>query len=163
MHRLFEKLNVEPVELFFEMDGRFPNHHPDPTVPDESRAIWRKAVRKEKAELGIAFDGDADRIGAVDENGDVIYGDMLLLIFGREILTRKPGATFIGEVKCSQAMYDELARAGRQRDHVQDRPLADQSEDERRSTPNWRARCAGTCSSPTATTASTTRCTPPAG
>jgi phosphomannomutase/phosphoglucomutase len=62
--------------------------------------------------LGIAFDGDADRIGAVDENGDVIYGDMLLLIFGREILTRKPGATIIGEVKCSQLLYDELRRLG---------------------------------------------------
>jgi phosphomannomutase/phosphoglucomutase len=62
--------------------------------------------------LGIAFDGDGDRIGAIDENGEVIYGDMLLLIFGREILSRKPGATFIGEVKCSQAMYDKLAELG---------------------------------------------------
>ncbi len=67
---------------------------------------------KNKAELGIAFDGDSDRIGAVDENGDVVYGDMLMLIFGREILTRKPGATFIGEVKCSQIMYDKLAELG---------------------------------------------------
>lgn len=111
VHRLLEKLNVEPVELFFEMDGRFPNHHPDPTVPKNLRDL-AKAVRKEKAELGIAFDGDADRIGALDENGDVIYGDMLLLIFGREILSRKPGATFIGEVKCSQVMYDKLAELG---------------------------------------------------
>ena len=110
-HRILEKLNVEPVELFFEMDGRFPNHHPDPTVPENLRDL-AKAVRKEKAELGIAFDGDADRIGALDENGNVVYGDMLLLIFGREILTRKPGATFIGEVKCSQVMYDELAELG---------------------------------------------------
>jgi phosphomannomutase/phosphoglucomutase len=71
-----------------------------------------KAVREHKAELGIAFDGDSDRIGAVDENGNVIYGDMLLLIFGREILSRKPGATFIGEVKCSQIMYDKLKEFG---------------------------------------------------
>lgn len=110
-HRILEKLNVEPVELFFEMDGRFPNHHPDPTVPGNLRDL-AKAVRKEKAELGIAFDGDADRIGALDENGSVVYGDMLLLIFGREILSRKPGATFIGEVKCSQAMYDKLSELG---------------------------------------------------
>ena len=111
VHRLIEKLNVEAVELFFEMDGRFPNHHPDPTVPANLRDL-AKVVHKEKAELGSAFDGDADRIGALDENGEAIYGDMLLLIFGREILSRKPGATFIGEVKCSQAMYDKLSELG---------------------------------------------------
>jgi phosphomannomutase/phosphoglucomutase len=72
----------------------------------------RRAVREQKADLGIAFDGDSDRIGAVDENGQAIYGDMLLLIYGREILTRKPGSTFIGEVKCSQLVYDELKRLG---------------------------------------------------
>jgi phosphomannomutase/phosphoglucomutase len=111
MHRLRSRLNVEAVEMYFEMDGRFPNHHPDPTVPENLNAL-RDAVRAQKADLGIAFDGDSDRIGAVDENGNVIYGDMLLLIFGREILTRKPGATFIGEVKCSQVLYDELKRLG---------------------------------------------------
>jgi phosphomannomutase/phosphoglucomutase len=111
IHRIFQKLNCQPVELFFEMDGSFPNHHPDPTVPENLRDL-RAAVAAEKAELGIAFDGDADRIGAIDENGEVVYGDMLLLIYGREILTRKPGATFIGEVKCSQVLYDELRRLG---------------------------------------------------
>jgi phosphomannomutase/phosphoglucomutase len=111
MHRLLQRLNVEATELFFEMDGRFPNHHPDPTVPENLQHL-RDAVKAHKADLGIAFDGDSDRIGAVDENGEVIYGDMLLLIFGREILTRKPGATFIGEVKCSQILYDELKRLG---------------------------------------------------
>src|SRR5690349_12403369 len=111
VHRLFERLNCEVTELFFEMDGRFPNHHPDPTVPANLKLL-RDAVRAQHADLGIAFDGDSDRIGAVDENGEVIYGDMLLLIFGREILTRKPGATFIGEVKCSQLLYDELKRLG---------------------------------------------------
>src|SRR5205823_6711822 len=70
------------------------------------------AVREGKAELGIAFDGDSDRIGAVDEEGRVIFGDMLMLIFGREILSRKPGSTFIGEVKCSQIMYDKLRELG---------------------------------------------------
>ncbi len=111
VHRLFERLDCDVTELFFDMDGRFPNHHPDPTVPANLKHL-QNAVQAQKAELGIAFDGDADRIGAVDENGEVIYGDMLLLIFGREILTRKPGATIIGEVKCSQLLYDELKRLG---------------------------------------------------
>jgi len=111
VHRLLKRLNCEPTELFFEMDGRFPNHHPDPTVPANLKHL-QDAVRAHGADLGIAFDGDSDRIGAVDENGDVIYGDMLMLIYGKEILTRKPGATFIGEVKCSQLMYDELKRLG---------------------------------------------------
>jgi len=110
-HRLLKRLNCDVIELFFDMDGRFPNHHPDPTVPANLKCL-QDAVRANRADLGIAFDGDADRIGAVDENGEVIYGDMLLLIFGREILTRKPGATFIGEVKCSQLLYDELKRLG---------------------------------------------------
>ncbi|MDP8980158.1 MAG: phosphomannomutase/phosphoglucomutase [Acidobacteriota bacterium] len=111
IHRIFQKIDVNAEELFFEMDGRFPNHHPDPTVP-QNLADLSRVVRARGAELGIAFDGDSDRIGAVDEHGEVIYGDMLLLIYGREILTRKPGATFIGEVKCSQLMYDELNRLG---------------------------------------------------
>ena len=110
-HRLFSRVNCEVIELFFEMDGRFPNHHPDPTVPANLKHL-KDAVREHKADLGIAFDGDSDRLGAIDENGDVIYGDMLLLIYGREILTRKPGSTFIGEVKCSQILYDELKRLG---------------------------------------------------
>lgn len=111
IHRIFEKLNIDVTELFFEMDGTFPNHHPDPTMPANLKDLV-DGVREKQAELGIAFDGDSDRIGAVDENGNVIYGDMLLLIYGREILTRKPHATFIGEVKCSQVLYDELAKAG---------------------------------------------------
>jgi phosphomannomutase/phosphoglucomutase len=111
VHQLLKRLNVDVTELFFEMDGHFPNHHPDPTVPANLQHL-QDAVRAQHADLGIAFDGDSDRIGAVDENGNVIYGDMLLLIYGREILTRKPGATFIGEVKCSQILYDELKRLG---------------------------------------------------
>jgi len=111
MHRILERLNCDVQELFFEMDGHFPNHHPDPTVPENLRQLV-DAVKAGKADLGIAFDGDADRVGAVDENGEVIYGDMLLLICAREILTRKPKATIIGEVKCSQVLYDELERLG---------------------------------------------------
>jgi phosphomannomutase/phosphoglucomutase len=111
MHRVLEQLNVTAHELFFDMDGSFPNHHPDPTVLENLEHL-EKSVIKHKAELGIAFDGDSDRIGAVDEEGNVVYGDMLLLIFGREILSRKPGSTFIGEVKCSQVMYDKLKELG---------------------------------------------------
>jgi phosphomannomutase/phosphoglucomutase len=111
MHRLLQRLNAEATEMYFEMDGRFPNHHPDPTVPKNLEALIAK-VRETGAALGIAFDGDTDRIGAVDETGEVVYGDQLMIIYAREILSRKPGATFIGEVKCSQAMYDDLARRG---------------------------------------------------
>ncbi len=110
-HAVLSRLNVDAVELFFEMDGTFPNHHPDPTVL-ENLSDLRKTVKEHKADLGIAFDGDGDRIGAVDEHGRVVYGDMLLLIFAREILSRKPGSTFIGEVKCSQIMYDKIRELG---------------------------------------------------
>jgi phosphomannomutase / phosphoglucomutase len=111
MHRILQRLNAEATELFFDMDGHFPNHHPDPTVPTNLEALIA-TVRRTGADLGIAFDGDADRIGAVDETGAVIYGDQLMILYGREILSRKPGATFIGEVKCSQLMYDELTARG---------------------------------------------------
>ncbi len=111
MHRILENLNVDGIEMFFEMDGRFPNHHPDPTVPANLQALIER-VRESKADLGIAFDGDTDRIGAVDDAGTIIWGDQLMIIYGREILTRKPGATFIGEVKCSQLMYDDLRARG---------------------------------------------------
>lgn len=111
MHRILEKLGPDAVELFFDMDGHFPNHHPDPTVLPNLKYL-QEAVKKHGADLGIAFDGDADRIGAVDEHGEPVYGDMLLLIFGREILSRKPGAAFIGEVKCSQILYDKLRELG---------------------------------------------------
>ncbi|MBM3724642.1 MAG: phosphomannomutase/phosphoglucomutase [Acidobacteria bacterium] len=111
MQALAARINCEPVELFYEMDGRFPNHHPDPTVPANLKHLIAR-VRETGAELGIAFDGDTDRIGAVDEQGNVVWGDQLLLIYAREILTRKPGAKFIGEVKCSQVLYDEIERLG---------------------------------------------------
>ena len=112
MHQLFKRLNCEATELFFDMDGHFPNHHPDPTVPANLKQL-QEAVYTQKAEPGHCVRWRRrPRIGAIDENGEVIYGDMLMLIFGREILTRKPGATFIGEVKCSQVLYDELKRLG---------------------------------------------------
>ncbi len=111
MQRLIAKLNCEATTLFFDMDGRFPNHHPDPTVP-ANLALLIDAVKREGAELGIAFDGDSDRIGAVDENGEVVFGDQLMIVYSREILSRKPGATFIGEVKCSQTLYNDIRERG---------------------------------------------------
>lgn len=111
MDRLAARLNIDAVKLYFDMDGAFPNHHPDPTV-EENLEDLRRAVAQHRADLGIAFDGDSDRIGAIDETGRVVWGDMLMLIYGREILRHTPGATFIGEVKCSQVMYDELKRLG---------------------------------------------------
>jgi phosphomannomutase/phosphoglucomutase len=111
MRRVLQKLDVDAIELFFDMDGNFPNHHPDPTVEKNLKHLV-DAVAAHGAEFGVAFDGDADRIGAVDEKGHVIWGDLLMLIYAREILTRKPGSTFIGEVKCSQVLYDELKRLG---------------------------------------------------
>lgn len=108
---VLKSLGCNPLELFVEPDGRFPNHDPDPTVL-ENLAKIRQVVLEEGLELGIAFDGDGDRIGVVDQRGEVIPGDMLMVIFARDILKRIPGATFIGEVKCSQRMYDEIAARG---------------------------------------------------
>jgi phosphomannomutase/phosphoglucomutase len=99
------------IELYCEPDGRFPNHHPDPTVL-ENIVELRKRVISEKADFGIGWDGDADRIGVVDENAEPIFGDMLLVIFGRELLKEVPGATIIGEVKCSQHLYDDIEKHG---------------------------------------------------
>lgn len=111
LRRILHKLNCESAELFFEMDGHFPNHHPDPTQPENLQHLIA-AVHANQADVGLAFDGDSDRLGAVDETGTVLYGDQLMIIYGREILSRKPGATIIGEVKSSQNMYDQLSRMG---------------------------------------------------
>ncbi len=108
---LFRDMGMDVVELFCEMDGRFPNHFPDPTVPENLRFLI-EAVREHGADVGVGYDGDADRIGAVDEKGNVIYGDYLLILFAREILSRKPGAAIISEVKASQNLYDDVARHG---------------------------------------------------
>ena len=108
---LFREMGMEVVELFCDMDGRFPNHFPDPTVPENLRFLVR-AVLETGADVGVGYDGDADRIGAVDERGNILFGDSLLLLFAREILARKPGATVISEVKASQNLYDDIARRG---------------------------------------------------
>jgi phosphomannomutase/phosphoglucomutase len=107
-----QALGAEVTPLFCESDGSFPNHHPDPTVLENLRDL-QAAVRRTGAELGIAFDGDADRIGAVDEHGEVVFGDQLLVIFGRDAVRRfGPGTPVIFDVKCSQVLPDALERAG---------------------------------------------------
>ena len=108
---LLKKLGQTPIELFSEPDGTFPNHHPDPTVSEHLTDLIEK-VRLENAELGIGFDGDADRIGVVDEKGNILWGDKLLTIFARDILSRNPGATIVGEVKCSQNLYKDIKKHG---------------------------------------------------
>ena len=102
---------AEVIELFCEPDANFPNHHPDPTV-ESSLVDLKAAVKAHGADLGVAFDGDVDRIGAVDENGAVIWGDLLTLLFARAILKERPGAVVIGEVKCSKLLYDGIKEAG---------------------------------------------------
>jgi len=107
-----QALGAEVTPLFCESDGTFPNHHPDPTVPENLRDL-QAAVRRTGAELGIAFDGDADRIGAVDEHGQIVFGDQLLVIFGRDAVRRfGKGTPVIFDVKCSQVLPDALERAG---------------------------------------------------
>jgi len=106
------RLGAEVIPLFAESDGTFPNHHPDPTVLENLRDL-QAAVRREAAELGIAFDGDGDRIGAVDEQGRVVFGDQLLVLLGRDLVRRQgPGHAVIFDVKCSDVLRRELARAG---------------------------------------------------
>ncbi len=109
---LLETLGVEVIPLYCESDGTFPNHHPDPTV-DENLVDLIDTVRREGAELGIGFDGDADRIGAVDEHGQIVRGDLLLLLFGLDMLrTRGPGQKLVFDVKCSQVVSGEFEKAG---------------------------------------------------
>ena len=107
-------LGAEVTPLFCESDGTFPNHHPDPTVPENLRDLQME-VRRSGAELGIAFDGDADRIGAVDETGEIIYGDQLLVLFGRDAVRRfGRGTPVIFDVKCSEILPSALTAAGAQ-------------------------------------------------
>ena len=109
---LLESVGADVVPLYCESDGTFPNHHPDPTV-DENVQDMIAAVRAHDADLGIGFDGDADRIGVVDDRGDIIRGDVLLLLFGLDLLKRRgPGETLVFDVKCSQVLPEEFARAG---------------------------------------------------
>jgi len=108
---LIRRLGADVIELYCEPDGTFPNHHPDPVVLENIKEL-REKVKSSGAHLGIAYDGDSDRIGVVDEEGGVIWGDRLLIILSRDILKERPGATIIGEVKCSQTLYDDIGRHG---------------------------------------------------
>jgi phosphomannomutase / phosphoglucomutase len=110
--QLFKALGVDGKGLFCESDGTFPNHHPDPTVPENLEDIIAE-VRARKAEIGIAFDGDADRIGVVDDQGGIIWGDRVLILYARDVLARAgKGQPIIFDVKCSQALPDAIAKAG---------------------------------------------------
>jgi phosphomannomutase/phosphoglucomutase len=108
---LYRALGCEVIELFCDPDSRFPNHHPDPTVPENMRSAIR-TLQEHGADVAIAFDGDGDRIGVVDECGRIIWGDQLMVIFSRAILQKLPGATFIAEVKCSQTLFDDIRSHG---------------------------------------------------
>jgi phosphomannomutase/phosphoglucomutase len=108
---ILQRLGVPVDAIYCEPDGRFPHHHPDPTVAENLADLMRR-VRETGADVGIALDGDGDRIGAVDGQGRILWGDQLVILFARQILTQHPGATFVSEVKCSQALFDEITALG---------------------------------------------------
>ena len=108
---LYEALGVEADYLFEEPDGRFPNHHPDPTIP-ENLAVLTRTVREKKADLGLAFDGDSDRIGACDGEGKILFGDQLMALFAEDLLKKRPGSRVISEVKASRFLYDRIRELG---------------------------------------------------
>lgn len=109
--RLVEKLPGKHTVLFGEIDGNFPNHHPDPTVPKNLEQL-AAAVKAEGADVGVAFDGDADRIGLVDGEGHILFGDQFLILMARDVLKHYPGGTIIADVKASQVLFDEVQKAG---------------------------------------------------
>ncbi len=109
--RAFRHVGLDPIPLFCDMDGSFPNHHPDPTVPKNLETLI-KTVKKEGARVGIAFDGDGDRVGVVDASGEIVWGDRLLALFARSVLEDNPGAAVIGEVKCSHNTFADISKHG---------------------------------------------------
>ena len=108
---LLRDLSCEVEELYCKIDGRFPNHFPDPTIPGNLKDLIDR-VKKSRADVGIGYDGDADRIGVVDDQGNIIWGDQLMILFAREILKQKKGATFVAEVKCSQNLFTDIEKHG---------------------------------------------------
>lgn len=111
LRKLVAKLPGKHKLLFAEVDGAFPNHHPDPTMPKNLEALV-EAVKKDGADVGVAFDGDADRIGLVDNEGHILFGDQFLVLMARDVLKTHPGGTIIADVKASQVLFDEVAKAG---------------------------------------------------
>jgi len=109
--RILRELGGQVTELFCTLDGHFPNHHPDPTIP-ENLAHLIATVKETGAEIGVAYDGDADRLGLVDRHGRIVWGDEMMVLFARDILQRSPGATIVSEVKCSQRLFDDVAQHG---------------------------------------------------
>ena len=109
--RLIRELGCEVKELYCELDGRFPHHHPDPTVPEYLTDLI-KTVKEGGYDLGLGFDGDADRLGVIDEKGEIVWGDKLLIIFSRDVLKRNPGAPIIFEVKCSKTLIEDIEKHG---------------------------------------------------
>lgn len=108
---LFRALGCEVTELFCEVDGRFPNHHPDPAQLENLQDLMR-CLRETDNELGFAFDGDGDRLGVVTKDGQVIFPDRQMMLFARDVLSRQPGAEIIYDVKCSRLLGDDIRRAG---------------------------------------------------
>ncbi len=108
---LLRDLGCEVEELYCEVDGRFPNHFPDPTIPANLKDLIDR-VKENQADVGIGYDGDADRIGVVDDRGNIIWGDQLMILFSREILKKKKGASFVAEVKCSQNLFNDIEENG---------------------------------------------------
>jgi len=109
--RLLKEIGCEVIKLYCQSDGNFPNHHPDPTIPENLKDLIA-TVKKEGAGLGVAYDGDGDRIGVVDEEGEIIWGDKLMIVFAREILAKNPGAKIVFDVKCSQNLTEEIEKSG---------------------------------------------------
>jgi phosphomannomutase/phosphoglucomutase len=108
---IFKRLGCDVIDLFCDMDGHFPNHHPDPTLPEALEPLITK-VAESGADAGIAYDGDADRIGVIDDKGNIIWGDQLMILFARDVLPSNPGAPVISEVKASKLLYEEIERLG---------------------------------------------------
>lgn len=108
---IFKELGCDVIELYCEMDGNFPNHHPDPTLPEALKDLIQK-VADTNADLGVSYDGDGDRIGVIDDEGNIIWGDQLMIIFSRDILPSNPGASIISEVKASKLLYEEIKNLG---------------------------------------------------
>jgi phosphomannomutase len=111
MIRLSERIAAEHILLYSDIDGTFPNHHPDPTVPENLVAL-KKVVIEQACDIGIAFDGDGDRIGVMDNKGEILWGDQLMVFYAREILRAKRGSTIIADVKASSVLFNEIAKAG---------------------------------------------------